>query len=103
MSPFGDLFKPLSQAFGLLAPLSGEPLLKPLQILKKYLFIASPERRGGPPKAVEGFINPSAIADTLIPHSSFLIDLTLKVKYDIIKCVVNFHIKKEIKYYEIWR
>ena len=47
--------KPLSQAFGLPAPLSGEPLLALANFIKN-LYVASPERGEGPPKAVEGLI-----------------------------------------------
>ena len=54
ISPRGE--HPSVKPYGLPAPLSGEPLLTPLQILKESLFIASSERGGGPPKAVEGLI-----------------------------------------------
>ena len=43
--------------------------------MKKSPFKASPERGGGPLKAVEEFLNPSATADTLISHFPFLIQI----------------------------
>ena len=77
-------FYPSVKPYGLPAPLSWEPLLTPLQIFKKCLFIASPEKGGGPSKTVEGLtpekwrvtgegdredFKSVSEADTTIPHS----------------------------------
>ncbi|MDD6085031.1 MAG: hypothetical protein PUB76_03505 [Oscillospiraceae bacterium] len=79
---------PSVKPYGLPAPLSGEPLLIFANFIKKFLFIASPERGGGPPSGGGG-VNTRKVringvrrwrglksvseADTLIPNSSLLI------------------------------
>ena len=64
--------KPLSQAFGLPAPLSGEPLLTLANFIKNPHFKPLLKGEGDRRKAVEWF-KIVAVGDTLIPHSSLLI------------------------------
>ena len=70
MSPAATYLKPLSQAFGLPAPLSGEPKKQPCKFSEKSIHLKPPLKgKGDRRQAVEGFLNPSATADTTIPHS----------------------------------
>ena len=96
ISPRGD--NPSVKPYGLPAPLSGEPLLIFASFIKKFLFIASLERGGGPSETVEGvkICQRQLTPQFLIPHSSFLIIIRVLIffaKYSII--IIDIYDRKQ--------